>query len=321
MVKNMEARPSGEAPKDGPIAVPEGPPRPLDRLLRDHLGCSWGRARGLVAAGKVTVDGAPERRPERLVRSGTEVVLRIAAPRPRGGLPDDAIVFFDTHVVVVNKPAGVSTVPYDEGERGTLDELVRTWLGRRRTKAGGPRRGPAPLGVVHRIDKETSGLVVFTRTWLAKESLAAQFRAHTVERRYLAIAHGTVRSQTIRSYLVADRGDGLRGSSRHAGQGQRAVTHVDALEVLGGGRASLVACRLETGRTHQIRIHLSEAGHPLVGERVYVRGFVGLALGAPRLMLHAETLGFAHPATGARVRWHEEPPQDFSSTLERLRRG
>jgi 23S rRNA pseudouridine1911/1915/1917 synthase len=219
----------------------------------------------------------------------------------------------------VNKPAGVSTIPYEEGERGTLDEWVRAWLARQASTKG----SRPPLGVVHRLDKETSGLIVFTRSWLAKKSLTSQFRAHTVERRYLGIAHGRVTPRTIRSHLMVDRGDGLRGSLRGgrrggSDEGQLAVTHVEVLEELSG--ATLVACVLETGRTHQIRIHMSEAGHPLVGERVYVRGFSDPLLPAPRLMLHAARLGFEHPKTEAHVAWEQQPPRDFQETLARLRR-
>jgi 23S rRNA pseudouridine1911/1915/1917 synthase len=218
----------------------------------------------------------------------------------------------------VNKPPGVSTIPYDEGERGTLDERVRALL-QQRTKAGS--RGTRPsLGIVHRLDKETSGLIVFTRTWLAKQSLTQQFRVHTVYRRYLAIVHGTARAQTIRSHIMADRGDGLRGSMQGRGRqtGQLAVTHVDVVEHL--DNATLVACRLETGRTHQIRIHLSEAGNPLVGERVYIRRFTGVPIPAPRIMLHAAELGFVHPATNAEMRWTLPLPADMEQTLTRLRR-
>jgi 23S rRNA pseudouridine1911/1915/1917 synthase len=174
--------------------------------------------------------------------------------------------------------------------------------------------------VVHRLDKETSGLIVFTRTWLAKQSLTQQFRAHTVHRRYLAIAHGHVQSQTFRSRIIADRGDGLRGSLGPRAPkeaGQLAVTHVEILEKLVD--ASLVACRLETGRTHQIRVHLSEAGHPLVGERVYIRRFDAPPIPAPRMMLHAAELGFVHPATNAEMRWELPLPADMELTLKRLR--
>jgi 23S rRNA pseudouridine1911/1915/1917 synthase len=247
---------------------------------------------------------------------GQSVEVNERAPKPSAQVPSDLIVHVDAHVVVVRKPAGVSTVPFEERERGTLDELVRRALEKKF-----PSRGSRPnLGVVHRLDKETSGLVVFTRTWLAKKSLSAQFRAHTVERKYLGIAHGDVPKRTVTSQLVADRGDGLRGSGRGEG-GQRAVTHVQPIEHLGSklDGATLVECRLETGRTHQIRIHLAEMGHPLLGERVYIRDFRGAPIPAPRVMLHAAVLGFVHPATERQVRWEEPPPEDFRGVLERLR--
>jgi 23S rRNA pseudouridine1911/1915/1917 synthase len=168
--------------------------------------------------------------------------------------------------------------------------------------------------------------VVFTRTWLAKKSLSNQFRHHSTHRRYLAIADGDVPTQTIRSHLVENRGDGLRGSveagrPRAIPPGARlAITHVERVEALQG--ATLIACTLETGRTHQIRIHLSEAGHPLVGERVYIRDAASPSapIAAPRLMLHAAELGFVHPATERSLRFEEPIPDDMREILERLRR-
>jgi 23S rRNA pseudouridine1911/1915/1917 synthase len=297
---------------------------PLDRAVRGIFGVSWGRARSWIEGGKVTVAGTRVTQPTAPVAAGATVVLDEQAARVRPAQrarPDVAdvmhVVHADAHVVVVAKPAGVSTVPYDESDTDTLEARVRRWLEHR---GKGGRGGRPALGVVHRLDKETSGLVVFTRTWLAKQRLASQFRHHTVHRRYLALAHGGVRSRTIRSFLLADRGDGLRGSARGTPgpQAREAITHVERLEALEG--ATLVACRLETGRTHQIRIHLSEAGHPIVGERVYVRGFVGPLLEAPRLMLHAAELGFVHPASEREVRWELPMPADMQAVLERLRR-
>jgi 23S rRNA pseudouridine1911/1915/1917 synthase len=242
----------------------------------------------------------------------------------------------DAHVIVVNKPSGVSTIPYEgatalraaggtrgtTNDRDTLDELVRAWLSKQSKK--GERDTRPQLGVVHRLDKETSGVLVFTRSWLAKQSLAQQFRAHTVHRRYLAIAHGVVQPRTITSHIVPNRGDGLRGTLRNprgrgaGGEGgQLAITHVEVVQALQG--ATLIACRLETGRTHQIRVHLSEAGHPIVGERVYIRGYLPPQIPAPRLMLHAAELGFVHPQTNVEVRYERAPPADFDETLALLR--
>ena len=322
---------SADTPKSPGIVPEELSGKPLDAAVRALFALSWGDARSRIETGKVTLDGTTRTNERTRVRTGDVIAIHMSAPRPRENrLSDQEIIHSDTHVIVVNKPAGVSTIPYEEGEKGTLDERVRDWIGSHGGRRGGAPR--PPLGVVHRLDKETSGLIVFTRTWLAKQSLTSQFRAHTAHRRYLAIVHdgatsgAQLQAGTIRSRLVADRGDGLRGSLPERGRGaaqqesQLAITHVEILERLPGG-ASLIACRLETGRTHQIRIHLSEAGHPLVGERVYIRRFTGEAIGAPRMMLHAAELGFVHPATEEPVRGEVAPPADFAETLGRLRRG
>jgi 23S rRNA pseudouridine1911/1915/1917 synthase len=157
---------------------------------------------------------------------------------------------------------------------------------------------------------------VFARSFAAKKVLASQLRAHTMHRRYLALAHGRVEKQTFRSYLVKDRGDGLRGTSRFGREGQLAVTRVEPVRELAG--ATLVACQLETGRTHQIRIHLAEAGHPIVGERVYVRNYEGALIAAPRPMLHAAELGFIHPVKETPVRFESALPADFERMLKEL---
>jgi len=133
----------------------------------------------------------------------------------------------------------------------------------------------------------------------------------------VALVHGEMKPCTITSHLLQDRGDGIRGSREHSpnpklrrsGKGQRAVTHVDVLETADG--VSRVSCRLETGRTNQLRIHLSELGHPILGERTYMRGFKGQKIKAPRLMLHAAELGFVHPATGKTLRFEQQPPSEF----------
>jgi 23S rRNA pseudouridine1911/1915/1917 synthase len=252
--------------------------------------------------------------PETLVGEGSTVSIRMTAARAQAEskLEASAIVHADAQVVVVRKPSGIATVPYED-ERGTLDRLVHTLL-----KRSVPRgTSVAPLGVVQRLDKETSGLLVFARTLSAKRHLQQQLRAHTVTRRYLAIAHGVVTTRTITSRLVQNRGDGFRGSTSHGELGRAAVTHVRALEALNG--ATLIECRLETGRTHQIRIHLSEAGHPLVGERVYQRRYRGPLLPAPRVLLHAAELGFIHPGSGAPVHFEDDPPADFVGVLRALR--
>jgi 23S rRNA pseudouridine1911/1915/1917 synthase len=314
--------------------------RPLDGVVRALLSVPWSEARRLIETGKIRVAGEVRTDPSRSVRGGERLSLHLRAPRPRTArvqaLEEDLIVYADPSLVVVRKPAGLSTVPYGDeapGPRGqssrkagrssqstgeeelTLDALVREVLARRDRI-----RGRAPLGVVQRLDKATSGLIVFARTFAAKKHLAQQLRLHTMRRRYLAIAHGSVQSGTARSYLVADRGDRLRGSAAQGRrEGQLAVTHIEAIERL--HEATLIGCRLETGRTHQIRIHLAEAGHPLVGESVYVRDFRGTPIPAPRLMLHAAELGFEHPEGERSLLFTAPPPADFEETLARLRTG
>jgi 23S rRNA pseudouridine1911/1915/1917 synthase len=274
----------------------------------------------------VRVKGQVMLDPSLRLRAGDEVAFAPTAPRLRkGALPADSIVHADLDVVVVNKHAGIMSVPFQHGDRDTLIDITRATL-RRGKKGFDPE-----LGIVHRIDIDTTGLLVFTRNLAAKKHLSAQFRAHTVHRRYVALAHGSVIGRTFDSTLLRDRGDGLRGSLGHfrAPRGkppedaQHAVTHVRLLERLEAQRpkiaASLVECMLETGRQHQIRIHLSEAGHPLIGERVYIRDYREPRIEAARPMLHARELGFEHPRTGRTMQFTLEPPEDFQRMLSQLR--
>jgi 23S rRNA pseudouridine1911/1915/1917 synthase len=288
--------------------------RQLDGVLRELMSIPWGKARKIVETGKIAIGGKVATNTTRIVRRGERIEFSPNAPKAgRDALDPDVIVYVDPHLVVVRKPPYVSTVPFEKNERGTLDQMVAALL-HRRSRAGGP---PGSLGVVQRLDKSTSGLIVFARSWAAKQGLASQLRWHTVARRYLAIAHGSVKKATFRSNLVENRGDRLRGSTRLPDAGRTAVTHVDPVEALRG--ATLVSCRLETGRTHQIRIHLAESGHPLVGERVYVRDYQGELIAAPRVMLHAAGLGFEHPVTGKRLDFEDPPPPDFERVLSGLR--
>ena len=323
--------PGAAAPNEVLTVPAEFDRRQADGVLRALCGISWAEARRWVQTGKVRVAGEPIGDPTRRLRAGDTVQIDQNAPRPRVARVIEAerelIAYADPVVVVVRKPAGISTIPYGDEDpddrQGTLDALVREVLARRDRV-----RGRAPLGVVQRLDKQTSGLLVFARTFAAKKHLTQQLRQRTMGRVYLAIAHGVVPSTTYRSLIAPDRGDGLRGSrpSRRGqggrdgeGDAQLAVTHVEPLEPLMG--ATLVRCRLETGRTHQIRIHLSEAGHPLVGEEVYVRRFAGPRIPAPRIMLHAAELSFEHPTRDdQRMEFEEPPPADFADTLRRLRR-
>jgi 23S rRNA pseudouridine1911/1915/1917 synthase len=271
----------------------------------------WTVAKRHVASGKVFVDGERVTAIDHRLAIGQQVELRMAAPRPRDPEREGVLVFDDAHVVVIDKPAGISSVPYEERETGTAMDLIRgAWR-----RMGKPATS-VPLHVVHRIDRATSGLLAFAKTKRAELGLAAQLRAHTMERQYLCVAHGVVAAGRIESMLVPDRGDGLRGSTSHAHQGKRAITHVSVERALRG--ATLCSVRLETGKTHQIRIHLAESGHPLVGETVYVRDYTGPVIDSPRLMLHAATLGFVHPVTHETVSLRAPLPPDFTAVVDRL---
>lgn len=278
-------------------------------VVRRRLNVPWSRARALCERGKVALEGEHATDPAARVKGGQELVIdeRLRPPKPRTAA---RIVFEDEHVLVIDKPSGVSSVPFDERDTGTAMDAVReAWRYE--------KRRARPLYVAHRIDKETSGLLAFALSRRAEKGLKALFHDHDLERTYICAAHGSVDDQKIESMLVKDRGDGLRGSTDRPRMGKRAVTHVCVLECM--PLATLCEVRLETGRTHQIRIHLSEAGHPIVGERVYIRDYKGTLIQSPRLLLHAATLGFVHPITRAPVRLFSPLPKDFEAELARCR--
>ncbi|MDP9122815.1 MAG: pseudouridine synthase, partial [Acidobacteriota bacterium] len=219
------------------------------------------------------------------------------------------------------------TVPFERDDRDTLLALTRVALRRRESQVGSQTgreaKQPTTLRAVQRLDRETSGLVVFARTVPAQRHLQEQLGAHTVLRRYAALVHGALDDAIFDTLLLEDRGDGLRGSwgvfraARGAAPpgARRAVTHVRAEKRLRG--ATRVVCELETGRQHQIRIHLAEAGYPLLGETVYNRDYRGPLLPAPRPMLHAQVLGFVHPRDGRNLRFEDPPPEDFMAVEQR----
>jgi len=301
----------------------------LAALLRARLqGPSWSEIRRLIETRRVRINGELCLDPARRVHEG-EIVEVLPRPATQPKQPEQVTIrHLDEHVVVVEKPSGINTVRHPAEREWTarrkalsptLEDLVPPLI---RRQEGRFQQGPR-LRIVQRLDKETSGLVVFARTVAAERGLGKQFHAHTVHRRYLAVVPGYVTKQTIRTRLVRDRGDGRRGSTTLADQGKEAITHIEPVERLPG--YTLVACRLETGRTHQIRIHLAELGHPVCGEKVYGRG-IGQGpprddRGAPRLALHAAELGFRHPVTGEELRWTMPLPPDLEAFVQRLRQG
>lgn len=317
--------------------------QPLLRFLQVRLHLSPEQALNLVRSGQVRIGPKPCRDPARPLRVGQHVDTpggKGASDKVGGRRAHDRgsnhelaeilpfqIRYLDPDIVVVDKPPGVTTMRHPEeaaefGARGrrylppTLAEMLPAALEHRQERSRGRIRP------VHRLDKDTSGLVVFARTPQAEQDLGKQFRAHSVERTYLALVRGERVPARIESHLIADRGDGRRGSSQAGGQGKRAVTHARVLEKAGG--FALVECRLETGRTHQVRIHLGEAGVPLCGERIYDRPIHGAPVpdgsGAPRLALHAASLGIVHPRTGKRMQWESGLPEDLASLWNRLRK-
>jgi 23S rRNA pseudouridine1911/1915/1917 synthase len=321
-----------------PIVIrPSEAGRTLAAIIKSRLGMTWTAARAAIAAGHVRIDSQPCRDSVRRMKRNERVEIvsetgnrkskkrrpPSAKPKPlrrssalRGSIP---IVYADDAIVVVDKPAGLTTMRHateaaEFGSRGRR-YLPPTLQDRLAVQFPG-----GSLRAVHRIDRDTSGLVVFARTPDVERRLGNQFRAHTVTRRYLAIVRGLPPEGKIESWFVADRGDGRRGSGP-AGTGQRAVTHVRVLESLGD--CSLIECRLETGRTHQVRIHLGEAGAPLAGETLYDRPLHGSPApdlsGAPRIALHAASLGFIHPVTEQPMDWESPLPDDLQCVLDRLR--
>jgi 23S rRNA pseudouridine1911/1915/1917 synthase len=281
----------------------------LAAVLRGALGGSWSQVHALIETGKVFVDGQRAESAGQRLAAGQRIEIRMRAPRPRDASVEVRIVHDDAQVVVIDKPAGISTVPFEAREGGTaMDRLREAW--RRQGRAA----SKVALHVVHRIDRDTSGLVVFAKSKRAEVALAAQFRSHTIERRYRCVAHGAVDFRRVESCLVRDRGDGLRGSTRVPGKGKPSVTHIEVLERR--ARGTVCAVRLETGRTHQIRIHFAEMGHPLIGETVYIRDWLRAErtpIESQRLMLHAELLGFTHPVSGAVLRFESREGTAFTA--------
>lgn len=300
----------------------------LAAALRHWLpGKSWSEVRSLIVGRRIQVNGNACLDAARRLNKGEVVaVLKSALPK----VPDARdlkLRFLDEHVVVVEKPAGVTTVRHPEERfwpadrkqlQPTLDELLPKVIQR---EEGGQAAGPRypRVRAVHRLDRETSGLMVFARTVPAERHLLRQFKKHAIHRLYRAmVAHHMKEPITFDSVLVRDRGDGRRGSRKDARQpGKRAITHVTPIDWAGG--CTLVECRLETGRTHQIRIHLAEAGFPVLGEKVYAAASPGLPQPG-RFLLHAAELGFVHPHSEAAMKFVMPLPADMVAVWSDLKR-
>lgn len=304
----------------------------LAAVLKSRLKLSWSQARRMIEGQRILVAGAPCRDAARRLNVGQRILIAPAvatkksartAPRKHAVArrPDINVRYQDEHIVVVEKPAGLTTMRHaDEreefGARGKrfLPKTLADWL---------PQvlAAPGQIFAVHRLDRDTTGLIVFARTKVAERELGKQFRAHSISRTYVALVRGRPVTGRIESRFVDDRGDGRRGSSADGHSGQTAITHVRSVEEL--GELTLVECRLETGRTHQVRIHLGEASAPICGETIYDRPVHGAPApdpsAAPRILLHAAHLGLQHPTTGKRLEWGSPLPEDMMAIIQKFR--
>ncbi|MGN3972998.1 RluA family pseudouridine synthase [Tsuneonella sp. SYSU-LHT278] len=296
----------------------------LDRALADATGLSRERVKALIAAGAVEIDDRPVSTASARVAAGAAFSVALPPPAaldtPAQDIPLD-IVFEDEHLVVVNKPAGLVVHPAAGNLDGTLVNALLHHCAGRLSGINGTLRP----GIVHRIDKDTSGLLVVAKSDAAHEGLAGQFADHSIERTYLAVTGGEPRPAAGRIEGRIGRSDANRKKMavlpETSARGKHAVTHYRTLRAL--RHAALVECRLETGRTHQVRVHLASIGNALLGDPVYGRTPAPLRpvladLGFRRQALHAASLGFVHPVTGDRLAFATELPADMAELIDRV---
>ncbi|HVU05339.1 MAG TPA: RluA family pseudouridine synthase [Polyangiaceae bacterium] len=311
------------------VLGPEQRRERVDKVLPSLLdGVSRATVQRWIAEGRVRVDGR-ECRAKDDVRAGSVVEVEPGAPLPSTVEPDPSVPFTvlyeDPALLVVNKPAGVVVHPGRGNWEHTLVAglLARPGFERAPFDSRDPM-GPLRPGIVHRIDKGTSGVLVVAKTDAAREGLKRQLAEHSVARRYRAITSGVPKAGRIETLHARSRLSRLRFTSLTE-KGRRAVTEVTVDERLAAGRAAVVTCVLETGRTHQIRVHLAErAGAPVFGDALYGKKpsdpalrEIWRALG--HQALHAEVLGFSHPETGERLTFTAPPPPEFERAVESLR--
>jgi 23S rRNA pseudouridine1911/1915/1917 synthase len=287
----------------------------LDKLVSERFGLSRRGGREAVWRGQVDLAGRTCFDPAREVEADAVLAYDPNRPRPETAARKIRVLYQDRHILVIAKPAGLLTQPTPAREPDTLLERAGRYLARTR---GGAR---PYVGIVHRLDRDTSGVILLVCSRQALRPFQALFRAHTIERRYVTVVEGSLAPDrgTIDMPLVADRGDGRRGAARLPGHGVPAVTHYEVIEHF-GTRATLAACRLETGRTHQIRIHLAESGHPVVSDPVYrPSNWPPFSLPFSRQALHAQALGFIHPFSGVGLRIEAPLPSDLADWIAGLR--
>ena len=296
----------------------------LDRALADAIPTlSRERLKALIRSGALeSLGSAAVRDPAVKVRGSEAFLLTVPEPAPAHNEPQDIplrIVFEDEHLLVVDKPAGLVVHPAAGNPDGTLVNALLHHCGGSLSGIGGVARP----GIVHRIDKDTSGLLVVAKTDVAHEGLAKQFAAHSIERRYLAIVSGVpkIAEGTVDAPLARSSTNRKKISIVEGSRGKRAVTHWRRVEILRD--AALVECRLETGRTHQVRVHMASIGHPLLGDPVYGRFRKNSSellkkLSFHRQALHAAELGFIHPVTKHRLSFASGMPADMQELFTAL---
>jgi 23S rRNA pseudouridine1911/1915/1917 synthase len=310
----------------------------LDRVLaRLQADLSRSRLQALIRDGQVAVDDMPVLDPNRKVAGGVRITLTVPPPvpaEPAGEAIDLTIVYEDDDVIVIDKPPGLVVHPAAGHDSGTLVNALIAHCGESLSGIGGVKRP----GIVHRLDKDTSGLLVVAKNDLAHQALAAQFADHgrtgPLERAYLAILWGVPerRRGTVEAALARSTHNREKIVVVGEDRGRYAITHYEVLEGLPPANpiASLVRCELETGRTHQIRVHMAHLGHPLLGDATYGSGFKTKAnrLSEPqkealnalnRQALHAAILGFEHPRSGEFMRFESPLPLDMAALLQALR--
>jgi 23S rRNA pseudouridine1911/1915/1917 synthase len=311
------------------IAPPEAAGTRADRFLAGAVeGLSRSRVKALIEAGLVTRDGQTLTDPSEAVRVGARYGVSIPAATPAAPAPQAiplTILFEDRDLIVLDKPAGLVVHPAPGNQDGTLVNAVLAHAGEELSGIGGEARP----GIVHRLDKDTSGVMVVAKSERAHTALSAAFASRDLDREYLALVWGlpTVQAGEVEAPIGRHPTDRKRMAVVTRG-GKPALTRW-RLERAFGTAAALLRCKLATGRTHQIRVHLSHIGHPIMGDPVYLRRTPATArllpetareaaLAFPRQALHAETLGFRHPVTGQALSFRAAPPPDMAALLEML---
>lgn len=316
------------------FTVTDNPGETILAAMRRHLPDkpSWSVVRKILQGRRVAIGGVLCIDEGRRLTEGEVVTVSDRPVPPPPTDKDVHIRYVDQDIVIVEKPSGMVTLRRNserewsrarKNQQPTLDEcvprLIREHAAKRNKSPKVYPRVPR-LFSVHRIDRDSSGLLIFARTEDAQQNLIEQFAAHKTLRKYFALVPGRLADQTVETRFIRDRGDGLRGSSTDSSAGQTAVTHIRTLRTIGD--YSELECRLETGRTHQIRIHVAEQGHPICGDIRY-RGPFGEPeaedrSGVHRLALHAAELKFDHPSTGKSVHFETPWTPDMQRFLNRL---